>query len=97
MERKRSLIVAGVVSGTLLAASTSYALTAGVPDRAPDDGAGTLAPVTATVDGSGTTARRAVSSAPRAADEDDRLDGQPLREHIAGSPRYEYEGAGDDD
>ena len=107
MERKRSLIVAGVVSGTLLAASTTYALTAGLLDRPADDGAGTLAPVTATLDGSPatTTAPIVGPSAVRPAPTPHRDTGDDVegaeeaghREDRALRPGDEYEGADDDD
>ena len=47
MERKKALIAAGAVSGTLLAASTAFALTGGIVDSGADDGAGSVSPVTA--------------------------------------------------
>ncbi len=96
MERKRSLIVAGAVSGTLLAASTAYALTGGLLDRPADDGAGTLAPVTATIGGSPTTAVTSPAPPGRLPD-DERAELEEVREHVGGGPGYRYEGADDDD
>jgi hypothetical protein len=46
VERKKALIAAGAVSGTLLAASTAFALTGGIVDSGADDGAGSVSPVT---------------------------------------------------
>jgi hypothetical protein len=45
MNRRKSLIVAGAVAGSLFAASTAYALTSGIIDNSNGDGAGTLSPV----------------------------------------------------
>jgi hypothetical protein len=107
VERKRSLIVAAVVSGTLLAASTTYALTAGLLDRPADDGAGTLAPVTATLDKPTDTTTAPVverSDAPAAQihrdtgdDDDERLEREGHGDDTAPRRGSEYEGADDDD
>lgn len=48
MERKQSIVAAGIVSGGLLVASAAYALTAGFLGNDTGDGAGTLDPVVAT-------------------------------------------------
>jgi hypothetical protein len=45
MERKKALIAAATIAGTLLAASTAYALTGGIV-ASTADGAGNLSPVT---------------------------------------------------
>lgn len=45
MDRKKALITAGAVSGTLFAASTAFALSGGLLDLDARDGAGTLEPV----------------------------------------------------
>lgn len=45
MDRKKALITAGAVSGTLFAASTAFALSGGLLDLDAQDGAGTLEPV----------------------------------------------------
>jgi hypothetical protein len=113
VERKRSLIVAGAVSGTLLAASTAYALTGGLLDRPADDGAGTLAPVTATIQDAPATSATAPAPPVRLPDvepvtrsrasatghppDDERIEREEVREHGTGEPGHVYEGADDDD
>ena len=49
MERRKALVTAGAVSGTLVAASTVLALTGGILDTRAGAGAGTLSPVSTTV------------------------------------------------
>jgi hypothetical protein len=105
VERKRSLIAAGVVSGTLLAASTTYALSAVLLDRPADDGAGTLAPVTATLDGptATSTAPSIERGGPAPADarsddgDTERYEDEGHEAGTADRSGYEYEGADDDD
>jgi len=91
VERKRSLIVAGAVSGTLLATSTVYALTGGLLDRPAHDGAGTLAPVTATIEDPSTTA-----PPPGHSFGDEWVERREASESGA-VPGRVYEGADDDD
>jgi len=45
MERRKAIVAAATVAGSLLAASTAYALTSGIVAGGPNDGAGTLSPV----------------------------------------------------
>ena len=45
MDRKKAIIAAATVAGSLLAASSAYALTSGVIGTNADDGAGDLSPV----------------------------------------------------
>jgi hypothetical protein len=57
MDRKKAIIAAATVAGSLLAASSAYALTSGIVDNGGHDGAGDLNPVldVAPADGSTTT------------------------------------------
>jgi hypothetical protein len=48
MERKQSIVAAGIVTGVLLVGSAAYAVTAGFLTGSTGDGAGTLEPVIAT-------------------------------------------------
>lgn len=48
MERKKSVVAAGIITGGLLVASAAYALTGGILAGGTGDGAGSLAPVVAT-------------------------------------------------
>jgi hypothetical protein len=45
MDRKKAIIGAATVAGSLLAASSAYALTSGIVGNGGDDGAGNLTPV----------------------------------------------------
>jgi hypothetical protein len=45
MDRKKAIIGAATVAGSLLAASSAYALTSGILGNGDDDGAGNLTPV----------------------------------------------------
>jgi hypothetical protein len=113
VERKRSLIVAAAVSGTLLAASTAYALTGGLLDRPANDGAGTLAPVTATLEDAPASAvttpappvrlpdvapaTRSRASAVGSTSDDERAELEGARQHGVDGTGPVYEGADDDD
>jgi hypothetical protein len=45
MDRRKTMVAAAAVAGTLLAASSAYALTSGALDGGRGDGAGKLTPV----------------------------------------------------
>jgi hypothetical protein len=45
MDRKKAIIAAATVAGSLLAASSAYALTSGIVDNGGHDGAGDMSPV----------------------------------------------------
>ena len=47
MERRKALLTAGAVAGTLFAAGTTLAVSGGILDLRTSDGAGTLTPVVA--------------------------------------------------
>lgn len=48
MDRRKAVVAAATMAGSLLAASTAYALTSGVIGGGPDDGAGDLSPIVET-------------------------------------------------
>lgn len=105
MQRKRAIVAAATVAGTLLAASTAYAFTSGVVDTPNDDGAGELTPVVDTP----TTAPQAQPPASSRVDvsdgyeDDDRYDDDYNDDHDDGHDDdhddglVEYEGGEDDD
>jgi hypothetical protein len=106
VERKQSIITAGILSGALLVGSAAYALTSGFLAGGADDGAGTLAPVVATTvpastvpAPSGAVATGAPTTlAPVVAhDDDDRVDDGAHRDHGDDHGGHAYEGRDDDD
>ncbi|HET6949799.1 MAG TPA: hypothetical protein VFI47_05470 [Acidimicrobiales bacterium] len=111
MERKQAIITAGVISGTLFAASTAFALASGAVSSHADDGAGTLSPVSVTDDADDAqpaVTQPATAGAPAPADDVDDAQGDDDEQHDAVESEdhadedhpvevHEYEGAEDDD
>jgi hypothetical protein len=107
VERKQSIITAGILSGALLVGSAAYALTSGFLAGGADDGAGTLAPVVATTVPASTApvANEVGTTSPTAPatltpgvrhDDDDHVDDGGHRDHDDGE-HHGYEGRDDDD
>lgn len=111
MDRKKAVVAAATIAGSLLAASTAYALTSGVVGGGPDDGAGDLSPVVEVPAASGGGATADPATAPSLGEDDHPADQQVTvepddhdhddhdgdgDEHESDEP-FHYEGRDDDD
>jgi hypothetical protein len=107
MDRKKGIVAAATIAGSLLATSTAYALTSGIIGGGPDDGAGDLSPVVEVPTATGATTAApgadvdvAVSggrSADHGFDDDAFEDEGPGHEREEGDEPFEHEGSDDDD
>jgi hypothetical protein len=107
MERRKAVVAAATVAGTLLAASSAYAFTSGIVDGgSPDDGAGNLSPVLeeeappiGAPTGPGVTVtgddRRGADPASPTGDDDDRLD--DLDDHDGDEVDHDEDGEHEDE
>jgi hypothetical protein len=93
MDRKKAVVAAATVVGSLLAASTAYALTSGIVDGGPGDGAGNLSPVVGTPapsDASPSTTGPVGSAGTGAATGQDP---GGFDDHAAGDDAFEHDGS----